>query len=132
MKPGRKAYWKFDIPCRVCGEPFKGKWNDKTCPHCLHEEKTKPHLSTGTAGAIGELRVSVDLMSRGFNVFRALSPNAPCDLLASKGSKQFDIEVRTADKNPRTKKVYADRKNVRARYLALVTEKEIIYEPDFF
>lgn len=34
-------------------------------------------------------------MSQGFDVFRALSPASPCDLIALRGSKLLRIEVRT-------------------------------------
>jgi len=141
------ARHKHNKICRLCGEPFKGWWNQKTCPVCLREmrikremrfkpepsaQRLKPKIATGTTGAIGELKVAVDLMSKGFGVFRALSPNASCDLLVIKDGKQFDIEVRTAYKNPVTGRVHTNRKGVRARYMALVTEKEIVYEPEFF
>lgn len=39
-------------------------------------------LSNGTVGAIGEIKVAEDLMSRGFSVFRSLGPNGPVDLVA--------------------------------------------------
>jgi hypothetical protein len=50
--------------------------------------------------------------------------------LALKDGKQFDIEVRTAIKNPRTQKVYYPKKSIKAKYLALVTKDEITYVPE--
>ena len=38
-------------------------------------------ISSGTTGAVGELRVSQDLMARGFHVFRNMGPNEPVDLV---------------------------------------------------
>ena len=38
-------------------------------------------IPTGTIGATSELAVCVDLMHKGWHVFRATSPNAPVDLV---------------------------------------------------
>jgi hypothetical protein len=127
----RRGSSNYEHICRVCGDPFKGTWNQKTCRLCMAEKLTKPLIPSGTVGAITELKVSVDLMSKGFHVFRALSPNAPCDLFAMKGGSQFEIEVRTAYRNPRTGKVYVNKENIRARYIAMVAGDDVIYEPDF-
>ena len=43
-----------------------------------------------------ELIISVDLMKKGYAVFRALSPSCICDLIIfKKESKLFEIEVKT-------------------------------------
>ena len=52
-------------------------------------------ISPGTVGAMGELLVSVDLMRRGYDVFRALSPNCACDLAVVAAEGLIRIEVRT-------------------------------------
>ena len=52
-------------------------------------------LSTGTAGALGELIVSAELFKLGYNVFRALSPACPYDLIAEFGRVLYRVEVRT-------------------------------------
>lgn len=133
------ARHKHNKVCRLCKEPFKGWWNQKTCPVCLRErriklkpaaEACKPRLATATVGTIAELKVAVDLMSRGFDVFRAMSPASPCDLMAMKEGRQFDIEVRTAVRNPVTGKIYRHLKGVKAMWIAHVIGDEIIYEPE--
>lgn len=55
-------------------------------------------VTSGTAGAIAELRVAVDLMQRRYHVFRALSPSCPADLVAFHDGDlaPIFIEVRTA------------------------------------
>lgn len=53
-------------------------------------------VPTGTVGAISEMRVAVDLFTRGFSVFRALSPACGCDLIAMRGDAVFRVEVKTA------------------------------------
>lgn len=52
--------------------------------------------ATGTIGAIGELMVSADLLRRGYNVFRSLSPNASCDLAIISGGAATRVEVTKA------------------------------------
>lgn len=53
----------------------------------------RPKLSTGTSGAINELIVSADLMSKGFEVFRSLSPNASCDLMILYKQVAYRVEI---------------------------------------
>lgn len=52
-------------------------------------------ISSSTVGAVGELRVAADLLTKGFEVFRALSPTCSCDLLAMKDGRIIRIECRT-------------------------------------
>jgi hypothetical protein len=60
-------------------------------PLPLQRANTVP---SGTVGAIAELLVSADLLSRGYHVFRAMSPSSPCDLLVMKDSLSARVEVR--------------------------------------
>jgi hypothetical protein len=56
----------------------------------------RPKLPTGTTGALSEMAAAMDLMMRGYEVFRALSPTCSCDLIAAKpGASALRIEVRT-------------------------------------
>lgn len=45
-------------------------------------------------GTMSELSAAVDLMNRGFDVYRALCPNAKCDLVAVRGDLMLRIEVK--------------------------------------
>ena len=51
------------------------------------------NIPNNTRGAINELIVSIDLMKRGYEVFRALSPACSCDLVGFKNKKLFRVEV---------------------------------------
>lgn len=53
------------------------------------------NLSPMNKGAVGELMAAAVLLSRGYEVFRSVSPNARCDLVIIKGRKTFKVEVRT-------------------------------------
>jgi hypothetical protein len=52
-------------------------------------------LSSGTKGAMAELRVSIHLMGLGFHVARMLSPNSPTDLYAAKGRRILRVQVKS-------------------------------------
>jgi len=87
----------------------------------------------GTTGAISELRVAIDLLSKGFNVFRSMSPNSPCDLAILKNGDLLKIEVRTtfftaSGTLNSTKHKNDDFQNI--DHYAWVTPEKIIYEPE--
>lgn len=58
--------------------------------------KNRRIRNTCTTGAMNELYVASDLMRRGFEVFRALSPAASCDLVAiGTPARMYRVEVKT-------------------------------------
>lgn len=85
-----------------CGSKCRSKyWVRKTTEA---NEKTASvnvtyDLPTGTVGALAELMVSTDLLGKGFEVFRAVSPACSVDLIAKKGDKPIRVEVRSARYN---------------------------------
>lgn len=109
----------------------------KYCSKACHStylrggEKILGNLSAGTVGALGELVVSADLMRRGYEVYRALSPASSCDVLALKDGQMFSIEVRTGWKSLGGR-LTTNKVNLKAQYLAIVIhrEGEVIYQPD--
>ena len=89
--------------------------------------------TSATTGAISELRVAIDLLAKGYDVFRALSPNCPCDLAILKDHKLLRIEVRTthistSGKMYRTISQTDDKGNI--DIYARVLPDKIIYEPE--
>lgn len=56
---------------------------------------------------MSELIAAADLMIKGWEVYRALSPNSRCDLIAMSrdGKERLDIEVRTGYQSRATLKV---------------------------
>jgi hypothetical protein len=87
-----------------------------------------PGINTGTVGAISELRVSVDLLAKGYEVFRALSPACSCDLAILKDGKLLRIEVRTAYRS-KNGGIVSNHSRFNADHFALVLPDEIVYEP---
>ncbi len=87
-------------------------------------------LSPGTVGAISELRVAVDLMTKGYHVFRAQSPHCPCDLVILSGSKLLRVEVRSGYIRETTGRITVHHKEQdKSDILAVTTADEIVYTP---
>lgn len=78
----------------------RAKYCSKECSHRANYNiktytYTKNDLSTGDKGAISELLVSADLMRRGLEVYRAVSPASSCDLAVKIKHQIYFVEVRT-------------------------------------
>lgn len=52
-------------------------------------------IPTATVGVMAELLACADLMKKGFELYRAVSPSSYSDLIAIKDSITYPIEVRT-------------------------------------
>lgn len=87
---------------------------------------TQPFRWSGRTGAASELVVCVDLIRQGWDVFRAVSPQSVCDLVALKGPLSIRVEVRTAHAGG--KKLTAARHG-HYDVLAIVRGWEIVYSP---
>ena len=97
------------IVCEECQKEFRAR--NKTQLFCsakcsyINDRNNRGvynlHLSTNAMGAFVELLVCQDLMVRGYEVFRCVSPSASFDLVAYKKSTKetLRIEVRTGMKN---------------------------------
>jgi hypothetical protein len=85
-------------------------------------------VCTATIGAIGELKVCVDLLKKGYAVFRSVSPACFCDLVIAKDGRLTTVEVRTGKRNARGELSYPHEN--RAEVMAIVLPDEIIYLPE--
>ena len=91
-------------------------------------------IPTGTVGAIAELGVAIDLLRKGFHVFRALSPNCSCDLAIVADTQLYRVEVKTGhrDKDGHPSPPYV-KKHKRELFDIIATvlhdTNEIIYTP---
>ncbi len=102
--------------CRECGKPIPeqrlNRWPSVlscsvSCTGIYLKQNHRalsPHagrgLSTGAVGAISELVVCANLLQKGFDVFRNVSPTGKADLLATKKGNVFKIQVRTGSISP--------------------------------
>ena len=127
--------------CKHCGKPIpptRRKLALYCSPKCQRDNYFKEYhnlnpdsgLPSGTIGALGEYRVIIDLLRRGFEVFHAASPSASCDLAVLKSNILYRVEVRTG-KYSGSGKIFTTR-NHRAEILAIVLPDKIIYQPDTF
>jgi len=117
----RKSYQRF------CSQSCQAAyWKEKNSFDSIGRESGLP---TATVGTIGELAVALDLLRRGYHVFRALSPSCPADLVAYRDGDPLKIEVRTG--YLRNGKLYAVRKlNGNIDHLAISTTAGLFYEPE--
>lgn len=96
--------------CEICGKDLpeaKRKRKAKYCSKLCEKVKNRNRyyeknptiypttVSCGTIGAINELKVTVDLLSRGYSVYRSVSPHAKCDLAVVLGDKFYRVECTT-------------------------------------
>ena len=95
------------VPCPHCHKPLsaerihrRAKYCSKACERAFRRtvyrrRHPRPVIASGSVGAIGELRVAADLLSRNLAVFRSLSPACCCDLVVLKDGTLFRVEVTT-------------------------------------
>ena len=91
--------------CLACNKEIPGlsrnliprKYCNKFCNGRANFQKENPRLGlpTSTVGSISELLVISDLLRSGWYVYRSVTPNSPCDLVASRNEKTVSIEVKT-------------------------------------
>src|SRR3990167_9036150 len=120
--------------CEKCNKEFL-PYNPKVryCKDCKSLYMTSMgnfenigNLNPGVKGAIQELRVSVDLLKKGFEVFRVLSPICSCDVLVKKENKIFSVEVKSGNNGYSP----CGREKIKADCFAVVFRDKIVYEPD--
>lgn len=99
---------KIDLICERCNSSFRSikadkprRWCSRACKNLATRARHRgdlPSISlpTGTVGSMSELRIAADLLARGYYVFRSLSPNSPCDIIAMGNGNTIRIEVTTA------------------------------------
>lgn len=95
----------------------------------LNSHRNFPRLKKGQIGAAHELFVSYDLTMKGFEVFRALSPDCSCDLLILKNGKLLRIQVTTGTISATGKVHHPGKEAHLYDVLAVVVNRDIIYTP---
>jgi hypothetical protein len=103
----------MNTKCNLCNKLFKQKNKlQKYCSiQCSQKFWASQRLSafpeslnipTATVGSVSEMQAAIFFMRNGWDVFRAMSASAFCDLFILKRNavkKQYAVEVRTAYKN---------------------------------
>lgn len=110
-------------------EKYK-EYNRKWAREHYQSLQQYPHLSkTGIIGAIGELQVCSDLLIKGYEVFRSVSPHCTCDLVACKDGKCYRIEVKTGVQYETGRIDYPKIDYKKADIGAIALKDQIIYVP---
>lgn len=112
---------------KYCSKKCYDIWAKK---HYRGDRPYAKKLPTGTVGTISELVVSIDLMIKGYEVFRALSPHCSCDLAILNGGKLMTIEVKTTQKDTNGKFNQTPIYSHKADIGALVVGNDVLYVPD--
>lgn len=88
-------------------------------------------LPTGAVGAASEMIVCVDLINKGWEVFRAVSPASPCDLLIMRDGELLRVEVKTGSFSKGTNVPFYPRPKHSDAYdlLAIALGQEVRYFP---
>ena len=94
----------------------------------IRNESSNLNLHSSVIGAMNELKICYDLLRRGFEVFRSVSPTCSCDLITMKGGKIIRVEVKTCHKSSKTGKLFFDKTKIRGDFVALVFQNEIQYQ----
>jgi hypothetical protein len=130
-------------PCASCAKPLpeyrsaRRKFCSTKCANAKATQRfadlnVKLDVSSGTMGAITELMVSTDLLRRGWEVFRAMSPACSADLVISKKGVTLRIEVRTGYIRPNGTIYWPKKGTVPDHYAVVVMalDERIRYEPE--
>ena len=129
--------------CTQCGKPLTPNRLGRKAKFCSGECRKKhiaaryreanpvPTAPISNIGAVSELRVSIDLLQRGYHVFRALSGSALVDLAILKDGKLITVEVTTGHCSAASGKITHPSKDLsRFDVLAVVLPNRIIYTPE--
>ena len=137
--------------CEFCNKPLflRSREDKKYCSDFCKNKAYKIKIgvlngrerfntSNGTTGAMGELAVAIDLLQKGYEVFRAISQSTSCDLIAcKKNAKPLKFEVRSGVRNAITQKIsFTKNKNDigNSDHYAVVVwtdnSNEIVYQPE--
>lgn len=88
-----------DRYCCVCGNRLEAGrrdyWCSRTCRESEEAAEREEPKTWANKGATAELRVAVDLLERGYHVFRSVTLHCPCDLVAWRpGKRVWRVEVK--------------------------------------
>lgn len=135
-----------NIICLGCKKIFtagndkkKRKYCSISCRTNFYNKKTKGlnnscdlnNICAGTLGAVHELVICIDLLKKGYEVFRSVSPACSCDLAIIFEGKLFRVEVTTGSYNCSGNITYPKKNKNKFDILAICFKNgNIIYKPD--
>jgi len=87
------------LNCKTCGESFRAATKHtlycqgKCHPRSLARKRS--YSNRQYIGKLSELRVSIDLVGKGYEVFHSLISLCSCDFMVIKSNKILRVEVKT-------------------------------------
>jgi hypothetical protein len=135
MRKTKKALSLIPRNCRSCGKSFTGRdYRTVFCSRVCRLGRRKRvgasvGLSNGTIGTVSELIASVDLLEKGWTVFRSLSPNGFADIVACKGAITLRLEVRTGAKLDSGRLTFPADRAPNTDGFVVIVEREVHYLP---
>lgn len=125
---GRKDRVYCDTAC--ANEDQRRKWREKNPKSPLGE------LQNNTVAEVNEMRVAIDLLSRGYEVYRAAFQGMPCDILVcgpalEKGDLALRVEVTSGNRSTSGAVTHPKRDAALFDVLAVVLgDGTIVYKPE--
>ena len=110
---------------KVCASEFaKEQWRQQNPKSALGQ------VATGTKAEVNEMRVAIDLLEKGYEVYRAAFQGMPCDLICRPNAtwNWQRVEVTTGNKSPNGSVAHPKRDPETYDMLAVVVGNEIIYK----
>ena len=136
---------RLEKMCVVCGAPFITRSvglnaaRQKFCGDACRKRAGAGHwaprpneakICTGNVGAAHEMIVCADLLKRGFDVFRGVSPASKADLVAIRGASALRVQVKTGIRNTNGRLHCWSKDHESWDVLAIVEwDNRITYEP---
>lgn len=120
--------------CDVRFEPVgRQKYCTRQCCADHYHQRTfkqaYPGVTKSTAGDIGELRVGVDLLAKGHDVFKSLSVNGEIDLIVAVNGLLRTVQVKIGHRSA-TGELRFPKPKSKTDIVAVVLADEIIYLPN--
>ena len=89
-------------------------------------------MAPAKRGAVSEMRVTIDLTERGYEVFKSINPSCSCDIAILKNGSLLRVEVTTGRFKPNGGLLYPNHAKDNFDILAIVLPSgEINYIPPF-
>ena len=133
----------MDVKCVQCGAVILQSGRGRKRKYCserchlrvvsirYHEANPKTNLTAPNVGAISEFRVVTELLLKGYDVFRAVSPASPFDLVAFKDGHIYRVEVTTGHyKGTEGRFTYSQHDPNKFDIMAVVLLDKIVYLPE--
>lgn len=128
------------MTCFVCGGPLPGRrtsFCSKRCEARAYESTrsigSRFGLPTTIGGGLCELLAAVDLLKRGYHVFRSVTATSPFDIVACKGEQTLRVEVKMGQRTRRGEPTMPVVRNHGYTTLAVVYDDGVLYygeQPD--